>query len=292
MQMQTGSKNAWMDVVFWGVRGSVPCPGRSFARYGGNTSCVELRAGGTTVIFDAGTGIRALGRSLHRRGAREAHLFLSHAHWDHICGFPFFNLAYDPGFTLHVRGGRNDHGGVRDALSGQMTRPLFPVALDNLRATLRFDDLAAGSALSLPGDLRVTTAALNHPDGATAYRVEHRGLAACYVTDVEHTPGALDPAVLALIHRADLVIYDCTYEDHELDAHRGWGHSTWQQGVRLCRAAGARRLAIFHHDPDRRDDRLDDLARRARATWRGAFVAREGRRLTLRSPSHLAAEIQ
>ncbi|MEZ4395192.1 MAG: MBL fold metallo-hydrolase [Polyangiales bacterium] len=140
--------------------------------------------------------------------------------------------------------------------------------------SLRFDDITAGGALSLPGDLRVTTALLNHPDGATAYRVEHRGLAACYVTDVEHTPGALDPAEIALIHRADLVIYRCTYEHRELDAHRGWGHSTWQQGVRPGRAAGARRLAISHHDPDRRYDWLDDLARRARAIWRDAIVAR------------------
>lgn len=272
-----------LRVRFWGVRGTVPCPAPRFMAVGGNTSCVEVRAGAETLILDAGTGIRGLGADLVKREVRRATLLLSHAHWDHIHGLPFFSPAYDAGFSLAVYGGHlSNQGALRAALAAQMRAPHFPITLASLKAKLRFRDFDAGKTLRLGTGVRVRTAPLAHPGGATGYRIEHGGRAVCYVTDTEHEAERLDARVLALIAGADLVIYDATYDDREMARHRGWGHSSWQQGIRLCRAAGAARLAIFHHDPDRDDAELTRIARRARAQWSGALLATEGLVLSFR----------
>jgi phosphoribosyl 1,2-cyclic phosphodiesterase len=267
-------------VRFWGVRGSIACPSPSHARYGGNTSCVQLDLGGTQVILDAGTGMRGLGRRLLGRGERDASLLLTHVHWDHTAGLPFFRPLYSEACAMRVFAcGLQSLGGVREVLSGQMAAPNFPVPLSALRARLEFQDLVAGDAFALSPTVWVRTAGLNHPDGATGYRVEHAGRALCYVTDTEHTPGEPDEQVLSLIEGADLVIYDSTYTDAELPAHVGWGHSTWQEGIRLCRRASAKRLALFHHDPDHDDAFMDQVEADARAIWPAAFAAREGMQL-------------
>lgn len=143
-------------------------------------------------------------------------------------------------------------------------------------ALLAFRDVAAGTSCDLPGGVHVRTAPLVHPDGATGYRIEHEGVSVAYVTDTEHDPEQPNEAILDLIEGADLVVYDSTYTDEEFALHRGWGHSTWEEGVRLCRSAGARRLAIFHHDPDHDDAFMDRVAHEAKERWSGAFVAREG----------------
>ena len=269
-------------VKFWGVRGSIACPEPAYARYGGNTSCIQLELAGAQVILDAGTGIRGLGRQLLERGLRDATLLLTHVHWDHTGGFPFFQPVFSEACALQLMaGGLQSSGGIRVALAGQMAAPHFPVPLDALHAHLEFRDFVAGDSFALSPSVRVETAMLNHPDGATGYRVEYAGKALCYVTDTEHTPGEPDQNVLSLIEGADLVIYDSTYTDAELPAHVGWGHSTWQEGVRLCQQAGAKRLAIFHHDPDHDDAVMDQVETDARETWSPAFVAREGMQLEL-----------
>ncbi len=159
-----------------------------------------------------------------------------------------------------------------------MMSPLFPVPPEVFRAELECRDFAAGEALSPAAGITLRTGRLNHPDGATGYRVEFGGRALAYITDTEHVPGAPDRSVLALIDGADLVVYDCMYTDEEYARGHivGFGHSTWQEAVRLCKAAGARKLAIFHHDPDRTDDALDAIAREAEAALPGTVVAREG----------------
>lgn len=267
-----------MLIRFWGVRGSIACAGARFIRYGGNTSCVELDAGRTRIIFDAGTGIRELGASLERDGVKKSTLFLTHTHWDHINGFPFFGPAYRKGFALEVYAGHLSDmpGGVRSALAGQMAEPMFPVPLEVMQSAPRFHDFNPGDGFRLAPGVQVETARLNHPNGATGYRVEHGGKAVCYVTDTEHVPGKPDEAILGLIAGADLVIYDSTYTDAEFHAKVSWGHSTWQEGVRLCRAAGAKRLAIFHHDPGHDDPFMKGVEKDAAKMWKGAFVAREG----------------
>lgn len=286
-------------VKFWGVRGSIPMPSRKHMIFGGNTSCIELGLGGHRVILDAGTGIRELGRWLERKGSRRAHLLLSHTHTDHINGFPFFGPAYARDHELVIMAGHlggtaaacpdgapvdlPPPEGIESVLNMLMYRPLFPVPLCDMGASIRFEDFVAGDRFELAPGIRVRTAPLNHPNGATGYRVEYGGRAFCYVTDTEHRPGAPDERILSLIEGADLVAYDCTYTDLEFADKVGWGHSTWEEGVRLCRAAGARRLAIFHHDPDHDDDAMFQIERAAKAMWPGAFVARENQRVDLLS---------
>ena len=271
-------------VKFWGVRGSIACPSPEHMVYGGNTSCVEVRAGDSVIIFDAGTGIRLLGQDLIRRNAHESTLFLTHTHWDHINGFPFFAPAFRSDFSLRIMAGHlhAQPEGIQAVLAHQMENPTFPVPLSAMKGTLTFEDFAAGNSIHLADDLLVRTAPLNHPNGATGYRIEHGGHAVCYVTDTEHTPGHLDETVLGLIAGADLLIYDCTYTDEEFPERIGWGHSTWQEAVRLCRAAAVKRLAIFHHDPDHTDSVMARIEDEARRTWpAGVTVARDGMELTL-----------
>ncbi|MBT8491655.1 MAG: MBL fold metallo-hydrolase [Deltaproteobacteria bacterium] len=268
--------------TFWGVRGSIACPTPRHVGYGGNTSCIEVGAGDRMIILDAGTGLRELGNKLLKDGVKRADLLLTHTHWDHINGFPFFSPAFSQDFELEIRGGHlKGRGGIRAALEGQMTQPMFPVPLEQLHADMVFHDFEAGESFQLGDDILVKTAPLNHPNGATGYRIEHAGKAMCYVTDTEHIPGTLDQNILDLIAGADIVIYDSTYTDDEFPSHVGWGHSTWQEGVRLCRQAGAKRLAIFHHDPDHEDDFMAKVEEEAKATWDGAIVAREGMTIVL-----------
>jgi len=266
--------NFW--VRFWGVRGSIACPSPQHVRYGGNTSCLEVNVDGTSIILDAGTGIRNLGQSFLERGVKKAQILLTHTHWDHINGFPFFTPAYVPDHHFEIRAGHlHDAGGVERVLAGQMARPTFPVPLTALQAELTFTDFKAGEEFKI-GDVVIKTAPLQHPDGATAYRIEADGRAFVYVTDTEHVPGEPDENILGLIKDANLVVYDSTYTDEEFPKHIGWGHSTWQEGVRLCKAANVERLAIFHHDPYHDDDFMDGIAEEAKAEWDGAFVAVEG----------------
>lgn len=263
-------------VRFWGVRGSIACPSPQHVRYGGNTSCLEVNVDGTSIILDAGTGIRNLGQSLLERGVKEAKILLTHTHWDHINGFPFFTPAYAPNHNFEIRAGHlYDAGGVERVLAGQMARPTFPVPLTALQAELKFTDFRAGETFKVNG-VTVKTAPLQHPDGATGYRIEAAGRSFCYITDTEHVPGEPDENILDLIRGANLVVYDSTYTDEEFPKHIGWGHSTWQEGVRLAKAANVERLAIFHHDPYHDDDFMDSVAEQAKAEWDGAFVAVEG----------------
>jgi len=264
-------------VRFWGVRGSIPCPGPDTMRYGGNTSCVEIRCGARLLIFDAGTGLRPLGADLDANGPVDADLFLTHTHFDHICGLPFFSSAYAPENRLRLWAGHllPDHT-IRYVLSEMMMAPLFPIPISVLGADITFHDFLAGETLAPAPGVVLRTAPLNHPNRATGYRIEYDGKSVCYVTDLEHVPGSPDSTVLNLIAGADLVIYAATYTDAEFAAYVGWGHSTWQEGVRLADMAGARRLVVFHHNPENDDATMDRIAAAAEAARPGTLVACEG----------------
>lgn len=270
-----------MIVTFWGVRGSIACPSPRHIVYGGNTACVQVDAGDAHIILDAGTGIRELGNEIVRRDLQKSVLLMSHTHWDHINGFPFFAPAFQEGRSFRVLAGHltGVPGGIRSVLSGQMAQPMFPVPLDTMQADLLFEDFKAGDEFDLDAGVHVRTTALNHPNGATGYRIEHGGKSVCYVTDTEHVPGKPDQNILGLIQGADLVIYDSTYTDDEFPSKVGWGHSTWQEGVRLAQAAGVKRLLIFHHDPEHDDTFMANVEKDAHQLWSGADVAREGMRI-------------
>lgn len=270
-------------VKFWGVRGSIACPSPNHVVYGGNTSCIEVTVNGHTIIFDAGTGIRNLGHEFLKRDDQErfAYLLLTHTHWDHINGFPFFAPIFNPAYSFEIMAGHLKGASVKDVLATQMAQPMFPVPLSALQANLKFTDFHAGESFTLHDGITLATTPLNHPNNATGYRLEANGVVMCYVTDTEHRPGQPDRNVLDLIQGADLVIYDSTYTDAEYPGKVGWGHSTWEEGVRLCRAAGVKRLAIFHHDPEHDDEFMEHLEDAARRAWPNAVVARDNMEMTL-----------
>ena len=270
-------------VKFWGVRGSIACPSPDHVVYGGNTSCVAVTTDAGIVIFDAGTGIRSLGRDLIGRGVMEAQMFFTHTHWDHINGFPFFAPAFNPGFKLHIHGARLEGSpkGIRHVLSHQMETPNFPVPLGAMQGIASYEDFDVGTVFTPYDGMTIHTGLLNHPNGACGYRIEYGGLAVAHITDTEHRIGQPDANVMALIEGVDLMIYDSTYTDAEFPARIGWGHSTWQEAVRLARASHVRRLAIFHHDPDHTDDIMAGIEAEAVRSWDGAMVARDGMEVVL-----------
>ncbi len=276
----SGGETAREDflVRFWGVRGSIAAPGPSTARYGGNTSSIEVRCGGRLLMFDAGTGMRYLGNGLVAEAPLDTDIFFTHTHFDHVCGLPFFKPFFQPEnrFRLwagHLGGGITLHRVLREF----MMAPLFPVPPEVFKAGIEYRDFKAGETLTPASGIAVRTAVLNHPDGATGYRIEYGGKSVCYVTDTEHVPGAPDRNVLGLIQGADIVIYDCMYTDEEYaKSYVGWGHSTWQEAVRLCKPAGVKKLVVFHHDPDHDDDKLDAIGREVAAAMPGAAMARDG----------------
>lgn len=274
---QEVTKNNDFLVRFWGVRGSLASPGPDTVRYGGNTSCVEMRCGDHLLIFDAGTGLRPLGNSLNGNGPVDADLFFSHTHLDHVVGLPFFAPLFGVENDIRLWAG---HLGEKNTLNGVicslMMAPLFPVPPDFFTSEPHYHDFQGGQTLNPKPGVTIRTAALNHPDGATGYRVEYAGKAVCYVTDTEHKKGELDHNILDLIKGADLLIYDSTYTEEEYPRFAGWGHSTWQEGVRLCDAAGVKTLVAFHHDPGHDDNFMDAVAVAAEAARPGTVVAREG----------------
>lgn len=264
-------------VRFWGVRGSIACPGPEHQRYGGNTSCLEVRCGGHVLVFDAGTGIRYLGDNLNGQTPLALDIYLTHTHHDHIVGLPFFGPMFEPKNSVNIWAGHLQpkltlHG----ALCQFMKAPLFPVPPKIFNADVAFKDFRAGETLTPAPGITLRTAPLNHPNGATGYRVEYEGGSICYVTDTEHLPGTPDANVLGLIAGADIVVYDATYTDEEFPRYKSWGHSTWQEGIRLCERAKVKRLVLFHHDPSHDDAFMDGVAQAAEQSRPGTTVAREG----------------
>ena len=284
-------------IHFWGVRGSIACPGSETVRYGGNTSCVEMRVGSERLIFDGGTGLRVLGQSLLSQMPVEAHLFFTHSHWDHIQGFPFFTPAFIPSNTFHIYGAVTpDQSTVEQRLNDQMLHPNFPVPLQVMGADLKFIDITIGQTINIGDDIVIETALLNHPGEAVGYRVNWQGHAAAYVTDTEHFPDRLDQNVLLLARNADVMIYDTTYTDEEYYSEKtskvGWGHSTWQEAVKIAKAANVKKLVLFHHDPLHNDDFMDKIGEQVSQQFPESLVAREGLSLQLIAPSpHISEPI-
>lgn len=270
-------------IRFWGVRGSIPCPGPETKIYGGNTACIEVRCGEHLFILDGGSGMRTLGQQLMNAEMFNADIFYTHTHLDHVIGFPFFVPFFNPKNKFRLWAGHLlPSYTLRGVLEMMLTAPLFPVPLDIVQAELTFKDFPAGQTLEPRAGVIVRTCRLNHPNNATGYRFEYAGKSLCYITDTEHTPGRPDQEILALIDKADVMIYDATYTDDEFERYKGWGHSTWQEGLRLADAAGVGKYVVYHHDPGHDDAFMAKVQADVEAARPGrAVVAREGMSLIL-----------
>jgi len=255
-----------MEVTFWGVRGTLPVPGETSLRYGGNTSCVSLElAKGQLFIFDAGTGIKTLSNHLlsERRQRMEAKIFISHPHWDHINALPFFVPLYFPGNEFEILGASHGNINMRQMISAQMDGIYFPIRLKQFGARVYFRDLDE-EEFPLGDGVTVKTKLLNHPGKCLGYRVEYKGRSVCYVTDNEldfedsefYNPFYIRNLV-KFVQGADILITDATYSDEEYKSKIGWGHSCVSRVVDLAHAAEAKTLMLFHHDPDQSDDDID-----------------------------------
>ncbi len=278
-----------MLVRFWGTRGSIATPGAATLRYGGNTSCVEVTSdAGDVILIDAGTGAHALGKALMEQGrARRGHILISHTHWDHIQGLPFFAPLFAAGNEWRIYGPRALGQSLRDSLAGQMDYAYFPVTLNAFAAKVDFQEVVEGG-FSI-GEVRVTTQYMNHPALTVGYRLEADGASLVYASDHEpHSPRAGegrqdevesgDLAHIEFLRDADLVIHDAQYAASEYPAKLGWGHSTIEYAVDVAAAANVRQLALYHHDPGRSDEAVDALleAARARVAALGAGLAVTG----------------
>lgn len=304
-----------MEIAFWGVRGSIPCPGEDTVRYGGNTPCVELRLGDRRrlVVIDAGSGIRPFGNRLVAQASGEpleVDLFLTHTHIDHIIGFPFFAPLYIPGTRIRIYGpATGDDHSLEMILGAQMSYHYFPVRLSELPAAVTYRELTEGS-FALDGETGVTACYLNHPLRCLGYRFECGGRVVCTAYDTEpyrnlFLPAAGESPVDAALTRegervaeqanqrleaffqgADLLIHDAQFTAGEYDATRlGWGHTAVDDAVATARRAGVRKLVLFHHDPGRTDAQLDALTERyGRTAGEGGpeiIIAREGLRIAI-----------
>jgi len=278
-----------LSIHFHGVRGSIAAPGLATARVGGNTSCVEVVAGDNRIVLDAGTGLRALGDRLIAGGPSATTILLSHLHWDHIQGLPFFTPIYIPGNWIEVVTGPNGVMPLEAALRRQMSAPFFPVELDDVRNQLRWREPRLGEAFTV-GEVKVTMMKLNHPDPVYGYRLDYRGVSVVYATDTEHF-ACIDPSLVRLAANADVLIYDAQYTPEEYPGKVGWGHSTWEAATALANAANVRQLVLFHHDPRRTDDQVAAIEARARALRPQTMAACEGDVLRLETRATRRTEV-
>ena len=293
-----------MRVRFFGTRGSLATPGPHTLRYGGNTSCVEIRSNaGTLVIIDMGTGAAVLGRDLMTRdGPHGGHVLISHTHWDHIQGIPFFAPFHIPGAVWDIYAPRSFGQSLRDILAGQMQDTYFPVSLDQLGATIRYHDLVEGQLRV--GDIEVTARYLNHPALTLGYRLEADGVVIVYACDHEPHSRAIatgsgdiigeDRHHAEFLANADLVLHDAQYLASEYPKKIGWGHSTVEYALAMARFARADRLALTHHDPLRDDAAIDDLVGYLRTESRRTagpevFAASEGMEIEVPGRTTVAA---
>jgi len=294
-----------MRIRFWGTRGSIAVPGPSTNHFGGNTSCVELTTeNGDLIILDCGTGARQLGAALMAQGRMpiNANILLGHTHWDHIQGFPFFTPAFVKGNAVAIYGPEGSRGSLQEVLAGQMEFTYFPVELTQLPAAITYHDLTEG--IHTIAGTQVATQFLNHPAMTLGYRVEADGVAIVYLVDHERfsdelwRAGAESGRIESILHEgdrrharfmadADLVIHDAQYTPEEYPSRKTWGHSTYDYVVQIAAAAGVRRVALTHHDPNHDDAFVAEIERKARdlalqcETGLDVFCAYEGCELVL-----------
>ena len=269
-----------MKITFYGTRGSMPVAYADCLQFGGNTSCTLVTfSTGRIAILDAGTGIWKLGNDLLKKSHEqydEINIILSHTHWDHIQGFPYFDLAYDPrrNITIGICGKERMGKDLENLFATQMQNDFFPVPLEKMGANFTFlqPDI---TTLEHPSGIRLEASKHSHRGDAYGYRLEEGDKTLVYCTDVEHKDG-INPNVVALSRNADLLIHDAQYTPDELKVKKGWGHSSWEQAIEVAKKAGVKKLALFHHDPEHNDAFLSNMEIECQKHFSNVFLAREG----------------
>ncbi len=274
-----------MLVRFWGVRGSTPTPEKNKLEVGGNTSCVEVEVNDALrIILDMGTGLRLLGKKIVQEikdgSTRENIILLSHTHWDHLQGFPFFDPIFIPELPVQIYGPTKANRKLERVLGGQMEYDYWPVKVSQLPCKLTFHELNEGATEIRPG-VSVQSCRHIHPGVAFGYRITYQGHSVVYSTDTEHFRNQMDKRVIELSQGTDLLIHDAQYTDDELDFRLGWGHSSWMQAVQVAKLAGVKKLALFHQDPNRTDAEAQVLEKNAVELFPAAVMAREGMAIKL-----------
>jgi phosphoribosyl 1,2-cyclic phosphodiesterase len=261
-----------LQLRFWGVRGSLPTPEAEHLGYGGNTTCLEfMLPTGEAVVLDAGSGIRNLGAAL--TGRPVIHLFFSHLHWDHLQGLPFFAPLFDPNTALKLYSSRYS-GDLKAGLRAQMRRPYFPIDFDEVQLRCEFIELETEAATI--GSTTITPFPLYHaPDGASGYRVECGGAVIVHASDREHGNQELDGVFEEWVQNADLLVHDAQYTPEQYREQQGWGHSTWEEAVRVAHKCRVKQLALFHHDPRHDDSAIARIEGEAKKHFDQVFAARE-----------------
>ena len=272
-----------VNVSFWGVRGSIPCCSPEYTEYGGNTSCVHIDLDGKTVILDAGSGLRMLGNRLAEQNVTDIALLISHAHWDHICGFLFFAPLFKKDSRVKIYASLQQDGLLANEIFVRlMAPPFFPLPLDGLPSTPRFHDFRASEPFDLfDGQVRVETIALNHPNNATGYRLNYKGKSVSYISDHEHGTKEDFDKLAAFVKDSDMMIYDAMYTPEEYPNFKGWGHSTWEQAALLTRAANIGKTALFHHAPAHTDAMMREIEQKAKDFDFRLFAAKENMTVAL-----------
>jgi len=275
-----------MIVKFWGVRGSIPCPGPKTVKYGGNTSCIEiiLEDIDRRIIIDAGSGIRELGNYLLNKGLIEKmnkiQIFLTHTHWDHIMGFPFFAPMYVPEVNIQIFGPKASlNESLEEIVGGQWTYYYFPILHSDLAAKVEYIELKE-SRYELEDGITLTTKLLIHPISCLGYRFEYKGKSFCTLFDTE--PFNDKDEIIDFIKGADLLVHDAQYTKDEYESSKiGWGHSYLEYVLDIGIKAKVKQLAFFHHDPDRTDEQLDRLTERYNSEEMNNFFAKEGQEIKI-----------
>ena len=276
------TKSPAIDIRIWGARGTFTIPGPDTLEFGGHTCCVEVRAGGRVMIFDAGSGIVPLGEALTGEAVTEIDLFFSHAHYDHIMGLPFFQPAFCDKTKLRIWAGHMLDGSTPEAMvAGIFRPPYFPITKDWMRAQIEYRQFSPGEVLNPAADVQLQTGALCHPNGAVGYRLETSGASFAYLTDFEHDGGSGDATIERLARDADLALLDATYTPQEYPHFAGFGHSTWDECGALCAKAGVKQWGLFHHMHLRTDAEQQVIETAARAAYPNAFAVRQGQRIAL-----------